>query len=253
MDLETVIIKIYGPSFIAKPSIVTQLLDIIETLYPTKELSYTMLSTGKLKRIKSRNKRIVESIENDQSIPVLLSGINAEDISMQGYCYPMLKGFSELDYSYIFIEIPCAKYYLQSITKLIEGMGDKTAAFWITADTRKASSIAADQTIHNKQYKEMPYGLPPLPNRIDYGIRIDEIPGNIGWINFWSSNIADNIGLEYPEAQIYFHHVNQTSGKNWLLQLTEYPTDVQNDDHLEKLLNVYTRYNKVGGQDLLST
>ena len=74
-------------------------------------------------------------------------------------------------------------------------------------------------------------------------------PGWLGWLNYWSPEVADHLG--FPDPAIdgeLLRHAHRTPAGAWLVKLGDTPLDASNPDHLAWLARLYARFPRLGAR-----
>lgn len=148
----------------------------------------------------------------------------------------------------IHIMIPFTEIYINKSFDLMKIWGEATSAYNITADPdNMESSIREIINYDNTPEFIAPYGLPSINVKL---IENRNRPLIFSWINYWSPESSALVGITEADKK-YFYKAEQLKNGGWVLQLTQEPLDINIPEHLTKLQDAYSRFQKVGGQDLL--
>jgi len=89
---------------------------------------------------------------------------------------------------------------------------------------------------------------PRLP-RIEFLVfpATDVHPNYLGWLNYWSPEVAETLGFPDPEKDAAILPLcKQLPTGAWIVKLTEDPLDLEREDHLDALVWAYWRFHRVG-------
>jgi hypothetical protein len=173
----------------------------------------------------------------DESYPVTVGGRGVPAASSPGR-QPQLVVHAELP-----LNAAVAAAAVEMLEQVAEGVG----ARWGVAAPGVVRSVIAKQTGPKSGGTDKPpLGLPVL--KLPWNIRAPEIPGCLGWLNYWSETAARVIGFPDPsrDAEL-LARARRTATGGWVLRLTEEPLDLDNPAHLEALKRAYERFPEIGG------
>lgn len=74
-------------------------------------------------------------------------------------------------------------------------------------------------------------------------------PGWLGWLNYWSRDVADYLGFPDEERDgDLLRHAYRTPAGAWLVKIGAEPLNVSNPDHLALLARMYERFPRLGAR-----
>ncbi|MDQ3111508.1 MAG: DUF5953 family protein [Bacteroidota bacterium] len=98
---------------------------------------------------------------------------------------------------------------------------------------------------------ELPYGLPAVLNKKDFGDESQQLPGHFAWINYWDCLLVKNAQLNISLAEKMFYKIEQLQNGDLVIQLTDAELNLEVPEHLTLLKEAYRNFEMVGGRHLL--
>lgn len=134
---------------------------------------------------------------------------------------------------------------------VVKDVGAAWNAISLNVDPPGNTNLVLNQILFNNIEREIQYGLPPLPEKKTYGIKIYELPTHFAWINYWSKQLVANAQIDTDLAKKLFYKVELLENDAVIIQLTKAPLDLEIPEHLDLLKKAYKTFKRVGGRHLL--
>jgi len=174
----------------------------------------------------------------DERYPITMSGFRESAISSPGG-EPLLL---------VHAQLPQDEPVVAAAADMLEHVAEGVRARWgVMASGAVRQVIAAQVGPKLGNPEGPPLGLPAL--KLPWNIRSPKVPGHLGWLNYWSADVAEAIGFPAPsrDAELLVR-ARRTGSGGWVVSLTEAPLDLDNPAHLEALKQAYARFPEIGGR-----
>ncbi|MET0402947.1 MAG: DUF5953 family protein, partial [Cystobacter sp.] len=180
--------------------------------------------------------------------PIVCNGNTSYSVSVNGGERPGLLSTGGQAQFEVYAELPLDEPVIASAAAVLGGVAEGACAMWGRATPDAAALDIAYQTAPTLQGPPSPRrGLPALKS-FEH-IRSPEIPGYLGWLNYWSAAAAQAIGFPDPARDAdLLSRARRTAAGGWVVQLTDTPLDLDNPAHLDALKRAYERFPEIGGR-----
>jgi len=131
---------------------------------------------------------------------------------------------------------------------VLEGVAEAAVSSWGHVTPDNVTQAIWEQISHTSAGPtKSPRGLPMLKQSLTFSS--PDIPGHLGWLNYWSAAAARAIGFPDParDAEL-LSRSRRTATGGWVVQLTDELLDLDNPAHLGELLRAYERFPVIGGR-----
>ncbi|HEX2941405.1 MAG TPA: DUF5953 family protein [Rhodopila sp.] len=89
--------------------------------------------------------------------------------------------------------------------------------------------------------------LPRLDHALYQGLPSPLQPHGLGWLNYWSAETAGYIGFPAPHRDAnLLRNAYRTPAGAWLVKTCREPLDASRPDHIERLVEAYERFPRLG-------
>ena len=240
-------LTVYAPSLGGDDNRTLAAVHGMERALPGLRLEWRVTEERRLATLPQRDEWLVEAAargkfplvcNGDESFPVKISGLTTPASLAPG-------GQSLLD---VHAKLPLDEAVIAAAVEMLERVAEGARAFWGHATPDGAALDITYQTAPTLEGPPSPRrGLPAL-KRFEH-LRAPEIPGYLGWLNYWSAAAARAIG--FPESARdaeLLARARRTSSGGWVVQLTDAPLDLDNPAHLDALKRAYERFPEIGGR-----
>ncbi|WP_434382869.1 DUF5953 family protein [Melittangium boletus] len=244
---KTLIIIVYSPALVGNDRRALDSVHGLERAFPGLRLDWRVTERRRLAALPQRDAWLVGSIE-DGGFPLLCNGDESYPVTVSGRGKSGLFSPGGQDQFEVYAELPLDESVIAAAAAVLEGVAEGARAFWGRATPDNAALDIAYQTAPTLQGPPSPRrGLPAL--RLFKHIRSPEIPGYLGWLNYWSPAAARAIGFPDPlRDEDLLSRSRRTASGGWVVQLTDTPLDLDNPAHLDALKRAYERFPEIGGR-----
>lgn len=240
--MKSILFKFYVP-FEANKDI-TKVKDILEEGLGIK-LDYEINQEGEVIPLKDHlpffqynpltyNSRQLVTVDPNRYKKVLLSRFVLE----KGFQYANTKLWyilMEFDYSYIG----------HSLFELFNHLAIEMNAYWAKSNSSEIEGIINLQHLDTPEHANT-YGLPKLFEPKDF--ESPKIPANLGWMNYWSKEPAEQSRISDPSVLPFFDKFYFNDEGSFAFKLTKELLSISNDEHILLIKNLYDRFPIIGNR-----
>lgn len=244
------VLHVYAPPLAGDGARALAAIEGFERAFPGLRLLWEISEEGQPVAVPRRDELLASAAVNgevpllcngDETYPITISGLENSAMSSPG-------GRPRLD---VHAGWPLDQQGIAAAADVLEGMGDGIQAYWGVASPFDTAVEIAGQFIHRPiplhPQEPPPRGLPGL--KLPWELSAPEIPGWLGWLNYWSAAAAAAIGFPDPARDAdLLARARRTAAGAWLVRLTEAPLDLDDSAHLDALLRAYDRFPAIGGR-----
>ncbi len=180
--------------------------------------------------------------------PMLCNGDETYAVTIAGLQRPARLSPGGQPQLEVHVDLPLDAAVIAAAAEMLEGVAEGARSFWGHVTPHGTAVEVARQTTDPVRKPVIPpRGLPAL--KFPEDIRSPEIPGFLGWLNYWSAAAARAIGFPDPtrDAELLSQARHMATG-GWIVRLTETPLELDNPAHLDALLRAYARFPEIGGR-----
>lgn len=237
----------HAPALVSNDRRTLAVIHGMERALPGLRLEWEVSEEGRLVAVPQRDEWLAEAAarrefpllcNGDESYPITIHGLEMSARSAPG-------GQPLLD---VHAKLPMEGAALEAGARVLEEVAEGARAFWGHLTPGSVMLVVAEQT-GPKRYgpPTPPRGLPAL--RLPEQISSPELPGHLGWLNYWSPATARALGFPDPSRDAgLLSRAWRTAAGGWVVRLTEAPLDLDNPAHLETLVRAYDRFPAIGGR-----
>jgi hypothetical protein len=244
---KTLIIIVYAPALVGNDRRALDSVHGLERALPGLRLDWRVTEKRRLAALPQRDAWLVDSIE-DGGFPLVCNGDKSYPVTVWGMETSGLFSPGGQDQFEVHAELPLDEPGIAAAAAVLEGVAEGARAFWGRATPDNSALDISYQTAPTQGGPPTPRrGLPAL--KLFKHIRSPEIPGYLGWLNYWSPAAARAIGFPDPARDAdLLSRARRTAAGGWVVQLTDTPLDLDNPAHLDALKRAYARFPVIGGR-----
>jgi len=222
----------------------------MERAFPGLRLEWTVTDTdkGELVHLPQRDAWVNHVTEEGESLRFVCNGDENDPVTLWGARSPALIGPGGRGQSDFHANLPHNAAGVAAAPAVLEAVAEAARAFWGECTPFRAAVDIAGQTQNlPTKMDPPPRGLPVLKGP---GLRSSpEIPGYLGWMNYWSVASARIIGFPDPARDGgLLSRSRRTASGGWVVRLTDEPLDLDRPEHLDTLKRTYDRFPEIGGR-----
>ncbi len=180
--------------------------------------------------------------------PMVCNGDESHPVTLAGLQRPARLSPGGQPQFEVHANLPLDAAVLAAAADVLENVAEGARSSWGHATPHATAVEIARQTRDPVRKPQVPpRGLPAL--KFPEQIRSPEIPGFLGWLNYWSAAAARAIG--FPDSSRdadLLSRARRTATGGWVVRLTDAPLDLDNPTHLDALLRAYARFPEIGGR-----
>ncbi|RKH11450.1 hypothetical protein D7X74_25525 [Corallococcus sp. CA047B] len=243
----SLVLIVYAPALVGNDGRTLGVVQGLERAFPGVRMEWKLSKEGQPVALPQRDVWLAEAAASgkfplvcngDERYPVTLYGLETSAHDASG-------GQALLD---VHAGMPLDTAGIAVAPAVLEGVAEGALSFWGHATpSGVAAEISRQTTDPVRKPVTPPRGLPAL--KFPDQIPSPEIPGFLGWLNYWSPATARILGFPDPsrDAEL-LSFSRQTAKGGWVVRLTEAPLDLDNPAHLDALKRAYERFPEIGGR-----
>ncbi|RKH55647.1 DUF5953 family protein [Corallococcus llansteffanensis] len=238
---------VYAPALVGRDARTLDVIHGMEKVLPGLRLEWRLSDSGRPIALPQRDAWLLESIE-DGGFPTLCNGNEIKPVTVMGWGRSgLLKPGGQSQFE-VHAEMPLDHPVHEAAAMMLEAMAEGARSFWGHASPYGYGSEVAQQMRRSTHGPERsPRGLPML--NLPAKLPVPEIPGFLGWLNYWSAAAAKVIRFPDPARDSeLLKRARRTPSGGWVVQLTDAPLDLDNPSHLDALKRAYERFPEIGGR-----
>lgn len=218
----------------------------IEQLLPWVTLRFEISYEGAPIALTDRDRWLLKAAARGQ-FPLIANDDEARAVTIYGLpvdatkCRPICLSVSA--------RFPEEPEVLHRAAELVATIGVALGAWWGDAAQEETGSRIIDQIVDDNSSAESP--PPGLPRLASYGsLDGPEVPGWLGWANYWSQATCRRIGFPDPTRHAeLLQRARPADGGGWVVQLTDESLDLDIPAHVGVLARAYDLLPAIGGRD----
>ncbi|RYZ38221.1 MAG: hypothetical protein EOO71_24920 [Myxococcaceae bacterium] len=243
----SIVLIVHAPELLGDDGRTLAAVQGLERAFPGIRMEWKISEEGKPIALPQRAAWLAEAAARGK-FPMLCNGDESYPVTIAGLQRPPRLSPGGQPRFEVYTQLPLDAAGIAAAAGVLEGVAEGASSFWGHATPHDVAAELSQQTIDPvRKPGSPPRGLPALkfPDRI----RSPEIPGFLGWLNYWSPATARILGFPDPsrDAEL-LSRSRQTAKGGWVVRLTEAPLDLDNPVHLEALMRAYERFPEVGGR-----
>ena len=240
-------IIVYAPDMVDNDDRPLAVVRGMERAFPGLRLEWRITEQGELVHLPQRD-GWVNHVTELRPLRLVCNDDENDPVTLWGSRIPALIGPGGKAQSDFHADLPHNAAGVAAAPAVLEAVAEAARAFWGHATPFDASVDIVRQTQNlPTKLEPPPRGLPVIKG--PSAMRSPEIPGHLGWLNYWSAASARIIGFPDParDAELLSRSRRTASG-GWVVQLTDEPLDLDRPEHLDMVKRTYERFPEIGGR-----
>ncbi|RYZ40489.1 MAG: hypothetical protein EOO71_15810 [Myxococcaceae bacterium] len=242
-------LAVYAPALVGNEERPLAIVRAMERASPGLRLEWMISDEGKLVPLPERDVWVAQGRPDGAGFPLVCNGGPENDlVTLFGLEIPAGLGPGGHPLFDVHADLPLNAANLATAAAVLEAVAEGARAFWGHVTPFNTTVEISRQVRHPSRKPGVPpRGLPAL--KLGEFLRAPEIPGRLGWLNYWSPAAARVIGFPDPVRDMgLLTQARRTTLGGWVVQLTDAPLDLDNPSHLEALVRAYERFPEIGGR-----
>jgi hypothetical protein len=243
----SLVLIVYAPALVGDDHRPLAAVHGLERALPGVSLEWRISEEGNPIALPQRDAWLVEAATRGK-FPMLCNGDESYPVTIAGLQRPARLSPGGQPQFEVHVDLPLDAALVAAAKDVLEGVAEGACSHWGHATPHGAAVEIARQTSDPVRKPVIaPRGLPAL--KFPEHLRSPEIPGFLGWLNYWSAAAARAIGFPDPARDAdLLSRARRTATGGWVVQLTDAPLDLDNPAHLAAILRAYERFPEIGGR-----